>query len=228
MLINCPNCGAEYEVAEGMIPPAGRHVQCSSCHTRWFVAGRARAMLTEEQVLHRLETWSPKPIPIAPEAEAPAAPEPEAEAEPDDADPVESADIEPAPEPAPEPTPAAAPVVPIRRAAPAKPGETPTVARPAVVTGPPAPVRQALRLEIPATAPVAPPPAPRSRFGVGLLLALVLAGLAFVAYLRQVELAAAVPAAAPALTAYGDLVDDLREDVDAELIRPLHDALGDG
>jgi hypothetical protein len=101
-------------------------------------------------------------------------------------------------------------------------------ARPAALSGAPAPVRQALRLEIPEAAPAPPPPAPRSRFGVGLVLALVLAGAAFLAYLRQAELAAAVPSAAPAIAAYGDLVDDLRDEVDADLVQPLRDALGDG
>ena len=218
MLINCPNCGAEYEVAEGMIPPAGRHVQCSACHTRWFVAGRPRAMLTEEQVLHRLETWSPKPIPLSPEAEG---------TEPgEDADPEAGAVAPPEPEPAPAPEPA--PVVPIRSAAPSKPGETPTVARPAAVSGAPAPVRQALRLQVPEAAALAPPPARRSRFGLGLILALVLAGAAFVAYLRQVELAAAVPAATPAIAAYGEMTDDLRDEIDADLVQPVREALGDG
>jgi predicted Zn finger-like uncharacterized protein len=209
MLVNCPNCGAEYDVAEGMIPPAGRHVQCSACHTRWFVPGRPRATLTEEQVLHRLETWSPAPIPVAPEAEDPSL-GPEAAGE------------------AVEPDPAPAPVVPIRRAAPAKPGETPTVARPAALPGEPAPVRQALRLAVPDAAPAPPPPAPRSRFAVGLVLALALAGAAFVAYLREVDIAAAVPAAAPALTAYHTLVDDLRDEIDADVVQPLREALDDG
>jgi predicted Zn finger-like uncharacterized protein len=216
MLITCPNCGAEYEVADGMIPPAGRHVQCSACHTRWFVPGRPRAMLTEEQVLHRLETWSPKPIPLAPEAEE-AAPEADAEA---------AAAPEPEPTPEPKAAPEPASVVPIRRAAPAKPGETPTVARPAALPDAPAPVRQALRLEIPEPKTAQPAPAPRSRFGAGLVVALVLAAAAFAAYLRQADLAAAVPAAAPAIAAYGDLVDDLREEVEADLVQPIREALG--
>ena len=40
MRLTCPNCGAEYEASDGMVPPAGRHVQCTACHTRWFVRGR--------------------------------------------------------------------------------------------------------------------------------------------------------------------------------------------
>lgn len=37
MRITCPNCGAQYEVAEGAIPPGGRDVQCSACGHVWFV-----------------------------------------------------------------------------------------------------------------------------------------------------------------------------------------------
>jgi hypothetical protein len=141
---------------------------------------------------------------------------------------LDEPDPEPDAMPEPELAPDPEPVVPIRRAAPAKPGETPSVARPAAFPDAPAPVRPALRLEIPEHAFEELPPPPRSRFGLGLAVALVLAGAAFVGYLRQVELAAAVPAAAPALEAYGDLVDDLRDEVDADLVQPLRNALGDG
>ena len=41
MRLTCPNCGAEYEVPDGMVPAGGRHVQCTACHTRWFVRGAA-------------------------------------------------------------------------------------------------------------------------------------------------------------------------------------------
>ncbi|MFO1208746.1 MAG: zinc-ribbon domain-containing protein [Amaricoccus sp.] len=209
MLLTCPNCHAEYDVPEGMIPAVGRHVQCSACHTRWFVAGAPRVLLTEEQILHRLETWTPRPRPLA----AVPQPEPEVVEESDDA----AAAAEP-----PAPTP-------IRRAAPAKPGERPMVARPAVVApadpvpAPVAPLRPALRLDLDA-APVAAPPAPRSRFRAGLLLALLLAALAFAAYRARDPLAASVPAAAPPLAAYGDAVDGARTAVEAQLA-PLRKAL---
>ena len=62
MRLTCPNCGVEYEVPEASIAPAGRHVQCTSCHTRWFV--RAPVAVSEDQVLTRLEGWSPRPRPV--------------------------------------------------------------------------------------------------------------------------------------------------------------------
>lgn len=36
MRLICPNCGAQYEVPDGVIPEQGRDVQCSSCGHTWF------------------------------------------------------------------------------------------------------------------------------------------------------------------------------------------------
>ena len=36
MRLICPNCGAQYEVADDAIPAAGRDVQCSNCGHGWF------------------------------------------------------------------------------------------------------------------------------------------------------------------------------------------------
>ncbi len=36
MRLICPNCDAQYEVADGAIPVAGRDVQCSNCGHAWF------------------------------------------------------------------------------------------------------------------------------------------------------------------------------------------------
>lgn len=36
MRLICPNCGAQYAVADDVIPPAGRDVQCSNCAHTWF------------------------------------------------------------------------------------------------------------------------------------------------------------------------------------------------
>ncbi|MDX1821904.1 MAG: zinc-ribbon domain-containing protein [Paracoccaceae bacterium] len=36
MRLICPNCGAQYEVPESVIPETGRDVQCSSCGHTWF------------------------------------------------------------------------------------------------------------------------------------------------------------------------------------------------
>ncbi|CUH54272.1 zinc-ribbon domain-containing protein [Shimia marina] len=36
MRLTCPNCGAQYEVPDDIIPTSGRDVQCSSCGNTWF------------------------------------------------------------------------------------------------------------------------------------------------------------------------------------------------
>ncbi|MEM9584515.1 MAG: zinc-ribbon domain-containing protein [Pseudomonadota bacterium] len=36
MRLVCPNCDAEYEVDDTLIPPEGRDVQCSNCSVTWF------------------------------------------------------------------------------------------------------------------------------------------------------------------------------------------------
>jgi predicted Zn finger-like uncharacterized protein len=38
MRITCPNCGAQYEVDDTLIPETGRDVQCSNCGKGWFQA----------------------------------------------------------------------------------------------------------------------------------------------------------------------------------------------
>lgn len=48
MRLTCPNCQAQYEVADSVIPTGGRDVQCSACGNVWFqypsdVALRMRA-----------------------------------------------------------------------------------------------------------------------------------------------------------------------------------------
>ncbi len=36
MRLTCPNCGAQYEVADDVVPDTGRDVQCSNCGHVWF------------------------------------------------------------------------------------------------------------------------------------------------------------------------------------------------
>ncbi len=35
MLLTCPNCGTQYVVKDGAIPPQGRQVRCASCKHSW-------------------------------------------------------------------------------------------------------------------------------------------------------------------------------------------------
>jgi predicted Zn finger-like uncharacterized protein len=50
MRITCPNCGAQYEVDDALIPEAGRDVQCSNCGKGWFQARHVAADAPEEAV----------------------------------------------------------------------------------------------------------------------------------------------------------------------------------
>lgn len=38
MRLTCPNCGAQYEVPDEVIPEEGRDVQCSNCGNTWYQA----------------------------------------------------------------------------------------------------------------------------------------------------------------------------------------------
>ncbi|PVA07316.1 zinc-ribbon domain-containing protein [Thalassorhabdomicrobium marinisediminis] len=108
MRLICPNCGAQYEVGEDVIPDDGRDVQCSNCGHTWFETPGASAAAEA-----RADPAAPQPAPQAPPAPEPQPeltpkpePEPEPEAEPD---PRPEPAPEPEPEPEPEPQPAPAP-----------------------------------------------------------------------------------------------------------------------
>lgn len=199
MRLTCPNCGAEYELPDGMIPPGGKHVQCSACHTRWFMRASTPRAVSEDQILQRLEARTARPRPVlVPVPNAPVEPEGPEEpeepvavpiAEPDFAWEAPKAEPEPARPEMPEPEPEAEPV-PAASAAPM--------------------LRSAPRLEL-SPNPVAPARPPiRSRFGRGLILAFLIVALAIAVYVWRDGLSRAVPPAAGALQGYGDAVDEAR------------------
>jgi predicted Zn finger-like uncharacterized protein len=96
MRLICPNCGAQYEVDETLVPDAGRDVQCSNCGHGWF----QRPAHLDDGLAEELGTA----LPEAPEPEA--EPSEVAAAEAEDA---ASAGPVPEPEPAPETASAAEP-----------------------------------------------------------------------------------------------------------------------
>lgn len=226
MRLTCPNCAAEYEIAAHLVPPDGRHVQCTACHTRWFarpaVEPAPASIEDEDEILRRLEarprlvsSVAPVVVPLSP----PVPPTPPAEV-PDPVD-VEGpedvvAELEDAAEPTTVEDVPAEPEVPeggreAEEPRELRPALVPATTEPPRIVNLPAPSGRA-RLDL----TVEPGPAPMtllpsSRFGHGLVLALVVVALAAAAYLWRAPIAAQVPAAAPALAAYGDLVDDLRE-----------------
>jgi predicted Zn finger-like uncharacterized protein len=64
MRLICPNCGAQYEVDDSLIPDAGRDVQCSNCGHAWFqMPAHLDTDLSEEL---GLEPIAPKDEPLSP------------------------------------------------------------------------------------------------------------------------------------------------------------------
>lgn len=81
MRLTCPNCSARYEVADSMVPPEGRDVQCSNCATTWFQPGRRIDQQAKASMAPPPVSAPPAPKP-APEAPVPA-PEPKPEPKPE-------------------------------------------------------------------------------------------------------------------------------------------------
>lgn len=93
MRLVCPNCGAQYEVPDEVIPEAGRDVQCSNCGHTWFQANPDddRGLAADLGQAERDEEWTP-PAPPPPDPE-PADPEPD-DPEPEDETPQEDDTID--------------------------------------------------------------------------------------------------------------------------------------
>ena len=90
MRLICPNCGAQYEVPDEVIPENGRDVQCSNCGDTWFQ--------------HHPDHPAPEP-----ETDPAPAPEPAPQEQPvtwdtpEETTPEASPENEPEPEPEPQP-----------------------------------------------------------------------------------------------------------------------------
>lgn len=87
MRLVCPNCGAQYEVPDEVIPQAGRDVQCSNCGHTWFQAhpDEDRELEAELGRAVRDDDWAPPPPsepeePAGTEPAAIQAPEPDGDA----------------------------------------------------------------------------------------------------------------------------------------------------
>lgn len=49
MILTCPNCATQYDVADGAIPPQGRKVRCASCGQSWFQEAAAGAEIESDE-----------------------------------------------------------------------------------------------------------------------------------------------------------------------------------
>lgn len=90
MRLICPNCDAQYEVDDNVIPKDGRDVQCSSCGQTWFQQSASQLEDIDQPHTPEPETSSrddePALEPVAepvPEQEAELAPDPEQGPEPE-------------------------------------------------------------------------------------------------------------------------------------------------
>lgn len=59
MRLICPGCGAQYEVDDGVIPDAGRDVQCSACGHVWFQKSSPILLSGDEAVALPEDDWEP-------------------------------------------------------------------------------------------------------------------------------------------------------------------------
>ena len=82
MRLTCPNCSAQYEVPDEVIPEEGRDVQCSNCEKTWFqpkhpedAASQLAEPVVEDAQAEEIEV-QPVPEP-EPKAETDPTPEPE-------------------------------------------------------------------------------------------------------------------------------------------------------
>ncbi len=82
MRLTCPNCGAQYEVPEDVIPAEGRDVQCSNCGKTWFQESSAALAQRQADSPAASQAASPVPSQASPpqEDEVEAASEPRAQA----------------------------------------------------------------------------------------------------------------------------------------------------
>jgi predicted Zn finger-like uncharacterized protein len=94
MILTCPNCGTQYVVKDGAIPPQGRQVRCANCKHSWHqdpeTAAEAQSAAEEPETLGEATAIEPR---SGPEAEERAYEEAMLEAEPAEAAPEE---LEPA------------------------------------------------------------------------------------------------------------------------------------
>src|SRR6476659_7967283 len=51
MILTCPNCGTQYVVKDGAVPPEGRQVRCAACKHSWHQDPEAESIAPAEPEL---------------------------------------------------------------------------------------------------------------------------------------------------------------------------------
>jgi predicted Zn finger-like uncharacterized protein len=85
MILTCPDCGTQYVVKDGAIPPEGRQVRCAACKHSWHQDPDAESVAAAEA----------EPVAAADEPRGEVPVEQGAEAEPEDESLAEATMIEP-------------------------------------------------------------------------------------------------------------------------------------
>ncbi|CAD0184091.1 family finger-like domain protein [Ruegeria sp. THAF57] len=99
MRLTCPNCGAQYEVPDEVIPAEGRDVQCSNCEKTWFQSKDPEPAATPEPAEPETDAAEKTPAEPVPEPPQEPAGDPEPETQKAEAKPSEestSGNVDPA------------------------------------------------------------------------------------------------------------------------------------
>jgi predicted Zn finger-like uncharacterized protein len=71
MIIECPRCASRYQVADGLIGPAGKSVRCAKCSNVWLARPVAEAAVVPPpqwpEPPERAGALLPAEVPVAPE-----------------------------------------------------------------------------------------------------------------------------------------------------------------
>ncbi len=67
MILTCPNCGTQYVVKDGAIPPQGRQVRCASCKHSWHQDPEEAPFAEDQETLAEATMIEPRSGPEAEE-----------------------------------------------------------------------------------------------------------------------------------------------------------------
>ncbi|WP_246032914.1 zinc-ribbon domain-containing protein [Falsirhodobacter xinxiangensis] len=224
MRLNCPGCGAQYEVDESAVPEEGRDVQCSACGHGWFQYPPITARpfgAPEPFVERRAPDPEPKPDPMPEPKLEPARPPAlndiraflRQEAERETAERRKEGIAAPKPPVQAPETRSAEPPPPAARK-PVPPGGARQVARPSEQLGAEPDVAASLR----------PAPSAKGGFGLGFFATIVLFLLVAGIYVSAPRLADALPELRDPLAQYVSFVDAGRQKL-ADFARQVSAAL---
>ncbi|MDH2326495.1 zinc-ribbon domain-containing protein [Cereibacter sp. SYSU M97828] len=212
MRLNCPGCGAQYEVDESAVPEEGRDVQCSACGHGWFQYPPITARpfgAPEPFVERRAPEPEPKRDPMPEPKLEPARPpalndiraflRQEAERETAERRKEGIAAPKPLPAPAPEARSAEPPPPPPRNPVPQ--GDARQAARP----------HQSQRAEPDVAASLRPAPRAKGGFGLGFFATITIFLLVAGIYVSAPRLADALPELRDPLSHYVSFVDAGRQ-----------------